>query len=265
MDFSKDLLAINKVVFKKSNKAYGSNLMLIPATWLYILIYSAISIILVTVFSLLGEAGGFLSGIAIWFLGCYILSDYFEHIASALVEQKFKMSNLRTGGMIHFRQVLTATAVPSILSSLLARLTGIGIPFSFIVLFLLLFAIPEIVYQKNIDGLGIFSYGYNFVKENWKHWVLVNFILGFIIMGFYILIRQTLIINIFNFVMKLLPWLNPNNAGDSMILYIIVIFFSASLLVVPIQYAMIYRGYLFKILSVSSKRKREYMRNIYGK
>jgi hypothetical protein len=37
-----------------------------------------------------------------------------------------------------------------------------------------------------------------------------------------------------------------------------------AVLSIPLTFFMIFKGYLFKILSVSSRRKRQYMRNIYG-
>ncbi len=265
MDFIKDLLAINKIVFKKTNIAFIKNLKLIPAAWLYIILYTAVSVILSIVANPLGEGGMFITSIVTWFLSCFILSDYFSHIEGALGEEKFRFSDMKTGGNVYFRQMLTMTAVPRIIVYLIVRLTGMYFLASLIVPFIIAFAILEVIYQKGIDGLGMFSYGIKFIQENWKHWLLVNLGLGTMVAGVFLLISKGLSGVFAGLSDQVAAAYLGGNLGDALIFQYLSLFVLASLLIIPVQYCMIYRGYIFKILSVSSRRKREYMRNIYGK
>ncbi len=265
MDFLKDISAINKIVFKKSNKTYIRNLKLIPAAWLYILMYTSVTVIMSVYVNPLGEAGQFITGIVTWFLSCFLLSDYFSHIESALSDEKFAFDDMKTGGQLYFRQMLTMTAVPRIIVYLIARLTGMVFLSGLIVPFILIFAIIEIVYQKHIDGLDMFSTGAKFLKENWKHWLLVNsLLLGFVLL--FLLVINTVFSGVFNSLNdQAIAAYMENKIGTFQIFITAKSLLTNSLLIIPVQYCIIYRGYIFKILSVSSRRKREYMRNIYGK
>lgn len=265
MDFFNDLYLINKVIFKKTNKAYVKNLMLIPATWLYLLVYSSVVIILTTLSMNLGEAGGFIVGLAVWLMGCFVISDYLEHINSSLVQKKFTMSKIKTGGMIHFNQALAATAIPNIIIFILARLTGFGIPYSVVLLVYIAFATPEVVYQKQVDRLDIFKYGYKFFKENWKHWSIVNISLIAVAVLIYNFVLRRVVVIIANPIINVIAQLDITYQYASLLVIIISSFFAIAMISIPLHYIMIYRGFLFKVLSVSSRRKREYMRNIYGK
>lgn len=265
MEFLNDLFLINKVIIKKANKAYVKNLMLIPATWLYLIVYSSITIILSALAMNIGEAGGFIVGLAVWMMGCFVLSDYLEHINSSLVNQKFEMGKIKTGGMIHFNQVLSATAIPNIVLFLIGMILRINISYTIVILVYICFAIPEVVYQRQLDRLDIFTYGYRFFKENWKHWLLVNSALAAIGIAIYYLVLSKIFLVISSPIITFISKLNISYAYKMSLITIVSVFAFLSLVSVVLQYIMIYRGFLFKVLSVSSLRKREYMRNIYGK
>lgn len=260
MNFFSDLKAINKVVFKKSNQAYFKNLLLIPMFGLYIIAYLLIFMLLGFTVGQLGNAGSFLTSMLTWFISCYMISDFMEHIDNALIGKKIRLRDIGKGYMHHFRPLLTATAVPRIILYLLTALTKLPIPSTLILLFYLVYAIPEIVYQKRVEHLEMFSYGHRFLKENWQHWLAVNLVLGTITWLFFDLIELVL-----NPVIGWIIGVFPSLIMNTFVISIIQMMFIGLLLGIPFMYYFIYRGFIFKILSVSSRRKREYMRNIYGK
>lgn len=260
MNFFTDFKAINKVVFKKTNQAYFKNLILIPLFALYIFAYVLVNIILIMTLGQLGRAGYFLASLMTWFISCFMLSDFLEHIDNSLIGRKVSFKDIGSNHMRHFRPLLTATAVPRIVVYLFSALTGIGVPSIIILLFYLVYAIPEVVYQKQVDHLDMFTYGHKFLLENWQQWGIINAVFGLIILGY-----QSLISLITNPVMNALVNALPNSTSLQIIVPYIYLLFVWIPLAIPFMYYTIYRGFIFKILSVSSRRKREYMRNIYGK
>lgn len=259
MNFFSDLKAINKVVLKKSNQAYIKNLILIPLFAFYIAAYSIAFIILVLTVGRLGAGGAFLASIITWFLSCYMISDFMEHIDNALIGRKIRMKDIGSSYMRYFRPLLTATAVPRIVVYLFSALTKINIPGELIILFYIVYAIPEIVYQKEVDRLDMFTYGHRFLKENWQHWAIINSVLGVVLLGAGYgvgFIVTPVLIAIGNIL--------PNADASRIVLLVLQQVMVWALLGIPYMYFFIYRGFIFKILSVSSRRKREYMRNIYG-
>lgn len=255
MSFFSDFTAINKIVFRKTNEAFTRNLLLIPMLGLYILVYTIVTIILGMTIGALGMAGSTLASIISWFFSCYMISDYLTHLEGAVSGFKFRLKEVGKNYMRFFIPLLAATAIPRIIIYLIARLSGLLIPFYWVVLFYLAYATAEVVYQKNLDRLEIFVYGHKFLLENWQHWLLINMVHGFVIVGFMKLVDMFIVLPLSNLMMNLPFFISLPVTG----------LVSATIIGIPALYYMIYRGFIFKILSVSSRRKREYMRNIYGK
>ena len=108
---------------------------------------------------------------------------------------------------------------------------------------ILLNALPETLYQKALEPVDSITYSFDFIKENWFNWFIPNAIFYVILY----LVTGQVITDIFathiNFrlsldMMDIIKYL----AGQ-------VIF----------SFIMIYRGYLYKILSTSTRRKRMFM------
>lgn len=253
MGFFSDLKAINKVVLKKSANTYVKGFALVPMLAIYILVYNvAITIIAMTI-GQLGAGGNFIAGISEWFIRCFIISDFMYFVDQLLMNRKINIRDIGKNYMMFFSPLLSATAIPSIILSLFMLLTRIPVSALIIYIFYIIYAIPEIVYQKRIDRLEIFVYGHNYLKENWKQWLIPNVVLTFIFVASYYLISRYIVFN-------LVVMFGSYNA----IFGLLLTFVTWIILAVPSVFCIIYRGYIFKILSVSSRRKREYMRNIYG-
>lgn len=254
MNFFTDFKAINKVVFKKTNGAYVKSLVLIPLLGVYVFVYFLVDVLLGFTLGSLGSVGSYTANIITWLFSACLISDYLNLLERAISGYKFSFSEVGKNYTRYFLQTLSAIAIPNIIVYLLWRLTGIQIPYFIILLFYSLYAIPEIVYQKHYDRLEIFAYGHNFFKENYKFWLLLNFILGLVIVGITILVSMTLGTLIMGLLVSLPIYIN----------LVIVPSVTMMIVAIPLVYCLLYRGYVFKILSVSSRRKREYMRNIYG-
>lgn len=254
MDFFTDFKAINKVVFKKTRESYVKNLLLIPMFGLYVAVYVVVLALLMMTLGQLGRAGEFLASMITWFFSCYLISDYLTHLQQAISGFKFKFKDVGKSYMTYFMPLLTATAVPRIVVFLFTTLTRIYVPYYWIILFYIVYATFEIIYQKNIDHLEMFAYGHQFLKENWLHWLIINAIHGMGIALFVFLISSFVI-----------GPLAVSLAALPMLLSTALTALTFAILIgIPLLFYFIYRGYIFKILSVSSRRKREYMRNIYG-
>lgn len=258
MGFFGDFKAINKVVAKKSLSSYIHNLLLIPALALYVLAMQIFNVIVGISIGALGSPGQFIAGLMSWMFSCFVMSDYLSHIDDVIVSRKFRLNQIGKHYMAYFLPLLAATAIPNIIIYVFYRLTGIGISSMLVMVVYALLATPEVVYQKEIDRLDIFIYGFNYLKENWQQWIPLNVIFGTLILVFY-----TVTMNHVGWPLINQLWLKTHISMTYLNVLVYVV--TWLILGVPFVLVMIYRGYLFKILSVSSRRKREYMRNIYGK
>lgn len=103
-------------------------------------------------------------------------------------------------------------------------------------LFLLLNAVPEIIYQGRVSGLELIGASYNFIVENWIEWLVPNLILfaaGYVFLGF----LESLLFG--------LP-------------AIVQLFASAFIIGLLLAYFMTFRGFLFNQLHGTTRRTRIY-------
>jgi hypothetical protein len=103
-------------------------------------------------------------------------------------------------------------------------------------LFLLLNAVPEMIYQGRVSGLELIGASYNFIVENWIEWLLPNLIL---FVGGY------LFLDFFTSLLFGLP-------------VFVQLFASAFMLGLLLAYFMTFRGFLFSQLHGTTRRARIY-------
>jgi hypothetical protein len=256
MSLYNDFKEIYSVVFKKTISSYIRYLILIPLLIIYAGAYELFSVLLGLTLGTLGAGGGFLSNIITWFVMSFIVSDFLSHIDAVIYNKKIKLSSIGKNSMTYFSGVLSATAIPNIVIYIISMLIRIVIHPYFLFLFYFIYAVPEVIYQKHKDRMDIFTYGHEFLKENWRLWLLPNIIFAFALLGIETFFYNELIYpRLFN---MLISGVNIN------IIRFAAMVMNWVVLSIPLIFFMIFKGYLFKILSVSSRRKREYMRNIYG-
>ena len=103
-------------------------------------------------------------------------------------------------------------------------------------LYVLLNAVPELIYQSRVSGLELIGASYNFIVENWLEWLIPNIILA---IGGYFLMQ------FFGGMTLLLPdWLQ--SFLDSLVFGLFLVWF------------MTFRGFLFPQLYGSTRRNRIY-------
>lgn len=103
-------------------------------------------------------------------------------------------------------------------------------------LFLLLNAVPEMIYQGRVSGLELIGASYNFIVENWIEWLVPNLILfaaGYLFLDFF----DSLLFGLPTFVR---------------------LFVSAFMIGLLLAYFMTFRGFLFSQLHGTTRRTRIY-------
>ena len=105
-----------------------------------------------------------------------------------------------------------------------------------ITLYIILNAVPELIYQSQASGLELLTASYTFIIENWPEWFTPNLVIT--VVGI-ILMRV----------------LGPLVSG---LPYAIQIFLMTSVLGLFLTYLMIFRGILFSELDGSNRRSRVY-------
>lgn len=106
-------------------------------------------------------------------------------------------------------------------------------------LYILLNAVPELIYQSRATGLELLSGSYNFVVENWVEWLIPNIVLA--LAGYWLL-------DVFASLIYGLP-------------LFVQLFVHAFALGLCLTYFMTFRGFLFAELHGTTQRSRLYRYN----
>lgn len=252
MDIIEDIIQTNKGIFIKSYKGVVKN-------WKIFLIGIAYVIFTMLALRIIAYAWIF-SGILIALLESLIISNYLYLIENIVSYDRFTIDDFKNGFTVYLRKIYSIVIIFWFVNFgvnlFLAPLFYIKIgPVSFwfliqVIVFIFLNPLPETIYQKHYDGLNSITYSFEFIKENWIEWFIPNGIILVVLYLVYTLVNKFVLINtggnINPFILRSLR----------LIVYSVFyqIFFS---------YIMIYRGYLFDILSTTTRRKRYFMRNIY--
>jgi len=125
-----------------------------------------------------------------------------------------------------------------VLESALAGQPNGGLIFLLIklALYVLLNAVPELIYQTRITGIELISASYNFIVENWIEWLIPNLVLA---LGGYFLLQLV----------------SPLLFGLPGFVQLFLYSFIAGLL---LTYVMTFRGFLFAELHGTTRRSRIY-------
>lgn len=106
-------------------------------------------------------------------------------------------------------------------------------------LYILLNAVPELIYQSRTSGLELIGASYNFIVENWLEWLIPNLL--FAVAGYFLLDRfQSLIFTLPAY---------------------LELFLTALFLGLGLAYLMTFRGFLFAELYGTTRRSRMYRYN----
>ncbi|GAB6087026.1 hypothetical protein [Alkaliphilus crotonatoxidans] len=247
MDVLKDLFYSNQEVLKNTLKSLKKNWMIIFTGFFYmtatLLLYSIIPLF------------GLLAGIVMIIATSALISNYLYLLNCIIRRDRITIQDFKDGFTIYLRKVwgiLFVSYVANLAYSLLAmpflsRLIGsFAAQWAFTFLILVFFnPLPEVVYQKYYQPWDSITYTFENVRENWLEWFLPNIIL----LGVLYLLTGQQLTGIFNY------YILPTRGLFSplgIILYLLGQLWFA--------FMMIYRGYLFDLLSTSNRRKRLFMR-----
>ena len=250
MSVIQDIMVTNKAVIKKSTRAIQNNTGL--------LIVGAVYMIALLIVAQLAAGVGIFGGLVMTLFQSAVFSNYLFLMNRIIRVGKFTQDDFRLGFKVYFRKiwiVLLIFMVAEFALVTIAQPFGMFIPaFGLIILiakviaFVVLNPLPETLYQKHLAEVESFSYAFSFIRENWIDWFIPNVILGGACYGLYLGINL-----VFATALRGLPFAVQTS------LSIVVI----SILVQAILgYMMVYRGFLFEMLSTTTRRKRLFMRHI---
>ena len=243
MEILKDLLLTNRSILKKTVSAYKNNVLI----FLLAIPYMALTILAGTIASMLG----FLGGILIFVVEAAIISDYLHIIHQVITRRRFDMEDFKDGFTVHFRKVYMALFVLWVANyglNLLVSpvLSALGLDFVLAAVYffalVILNPLPEMIYQKYYSEPETFMKTIEFTRENAVTWLVPNVLILLVLWGVKILVDSMLL----SFG---LGWLN--------------VIVTSVVLAGLISFGMIYRGYLFDVLSKTTRRKRLFTETMY--
>lgn len=247
LDILKDILYTNKKVSKNAIDSLYKN-------WLIIftgLFYSLSTIIL---YMLLPHFW-ILAGLVLVIFTSALISNYLYLIDCIISRNKFDLQDFKEGFGVYLRKVWGISFIGWVASLIVNTFAmpifsrsyypmGLGIILNFLAI-ILLNALPEVIYQKNYNPWESITYTIEFIKDNWIEWFIPNIILA----GILYLFTGKFLNGVFNYYIPFKFALAPSK--------VLILYFIGQIV---FSFMMIYRGYLFEILSTSNRRKRLFMR-----
>ncbi len=247
MSVVQDLLITNKRVFSKTVPALKNNPMLLVVGIPYGVVF--------ILGMLIAGMTGFFGGIIMIIVQSAITSDYLTLINRIIHGKNVTMHDIKTGYKTYLSSVWSLLflmyfinfALSLFLGPLNAITGGVLFLATNLAMYIIFSAMPEVIYQKYLDRGDMVVYGVNFVKENAIQWLVPNLILLGVVYSVYQ--------GIFSLLAPILGFGTTGFALKSVLAIIVTQGLFA--------FMMLYRGFLFEILSSSTMRKRMFMRHMY--
>lgn len=247
MSIAKDLWYSNLKVFRKTVDVLRKNRLLFSVGIPYMLILFIAEQIAV--------ASGIFAGLIMLLIQSAVISDYLHLINRIIRYGEFGINDFKSGFRVYFRKVY--------ISLLMIRIVYLGIDVFFdmfgmlrfylylllsVGLFIFLNPLLEVIYLKHLSEWDGFKYSSGFIKDNWLDWFLPNSLLFVVLYAIYrligiIVLRLPIMMKSYNIVL----------AG----------FLFALTAPVIVGFGMVYRGYLFDLLSKTTRRKRLFTRHLH--
>ena len=227
-------LWIYRTALSRSLERLGVNWAIVFAP----LAYGAILAIAAVVFSFLGFVGRMI--VTVVAAACASSGLYL--IDNIVRGGKVVLNDFTKGFSVYLWEILAIAFIlwlPMTLLSRVAYLTSEGpliLLLVQLILYVVLNAVPELIYQSRVSGLALLSASYEFIVENWLEWLLPNLL---IVAAAY--------------------WVKDGLMG----LVVYLPFYLWSFLIpfafgLFLIFLMIFRGFLFSELSGTTRRSRAY-------
>ncbi|MBK5251797.1 MAG: hypothetical protein JJE29_04095 [Peptostreptococcaceae bacterium] len=249
MQILNDIYYTNREVLKKTIKA-------ITANWKIFLVGMAYFIFSLLIWQIAARAW-ILSGLIIAVFQSAVISDFLYLMEQIIKKGKFTMNDFKEGFKVYIWKAYSVLIlfwfVRYGLSLFLGRVLsasigGISLWFVIeIVIFMALNPLPEVMYQKYNQGFDMISGAFDFIKENWIEWFVPNVLIAIVLYWMFGLAMKPF---------SAVSGIFISGAGTVMLI--------AVLITLPLVFSffMIYRGFLFRILDRSTRRKRLYQYKI---
>lgn len=243
MNLFKDLLQTNQKVFMKTWKSFSKNYLLFLLGIVYMAILFAGSIG--------ASIFGPLASLIIYLIMAAVISDYLYIINQVIHNRQFDLDDFKNGFKFYLRKVYAFLFLVWVIQMgvdvLLAPMIPLfrepfmmtSINWFMIILFN---AVPETIYQKYFSEGDTVIFATQFIKENALEWFAPNIL----VIGLLYLINSQFTV--------LLAKMNFSLLGT-----LVSIILTSGIA----GFAMIYRGYLYELLTTTTRRKRMFMNNMY--
>lgn len=246
MDYIKDIVYVNKESFVKT---IGS----LKKSWPIFfvgLVYGALSIAIMGILSIfLRGPVGILSGIITALIVSSLYSNYLYLLTNVIKFGRVDFDDFKNGFTYYLRKIYSILFIfyfaQLILSFVINILGSMGATFTSLVslaAFILLNALPETIYQKYYGPVDSISYSFSFLTENALNWIIPNLVF----IGLLYPQLSNMVSLLLRMTLRTIPGVTQ-----------IIVFLIGQIV---FNFAMVYRGHLFNLLSNSTKRKREYMK-----
>jgi hypothetical protein len=245
-----DLFYTNKKVFKKTFKSL--------IKYQELLVIGIPYLILGMIAMRFSYSLTFFAGLIIFAALSAIISDYLFVIENIVKYDRFNWNIFKHGFKVYFRKIFALLFVYYIVDYgiklfilPLARFIPGGYLISFllpIILLIVLNVMPETIYYKSYDEIDSIKYSLAFLKHNIISWLVPNGMMGVLLFGLYHLIFRLVSIATSSF---------SYAVGLTIDLLVVAIFLQAF-----VGFAFVYRGYLYKLLDSTTRKKRIFSRYI---
>lgn len=247
MEFLNDFKYVNNQAIKKTFESIKNNYLIIFTG----VVYSIINIVVVSIMSMLFRGpASIITGFVTYFIQAAILSNYLYLLFNIINYKRFNFNDFKNGFTAFLWKVYGVMFIlylGELLLSLLGNLLGpAAYMLNMLIMFLALLvfnALPETIYLKSYSPSETIMYSMDFIKENWLNWFLPNIIF----IGLIFIITGDIMIGFFN---------TNISFGFNFSTRFLITYFVGQLI---FSFMMIYRGFLYKILSTSTRRKRMFM------
>jgi hypothetical protein len=232
MEAVKATLWIYRAAFYRSAELVAANAGIILAP----LVYSVVISIAAILFSPLAFVGGLL----VTAVTAACMSSGLHLIENVVRVGKVDLKDFINGFSTYLWEILGIAFILWIPMTLLSRVAYSGPegPMILLIVQLLLYvilnAVPELIYQSRVSGVALLSASYHFIVENWIEWFVPNVV---------ITVVAYLLLDLLRGVAAQLP-------------FFLQLFFIASAFGLLLTFLMIFRGILFSELNGTTRRSR---------
>lgn len=236
MSIIRDIIEVNREVGKKTLYAVSKSPLLILVT-------AGVLVVNVMIAYVAGLFG-FLAGLFLLLADGAILGVYLYTLEQVVRYKRLTTTDVKNGLSVYFRRTVIVIMIVNLgmyaLSVLADVLGGIGLPLILagtLAAFVFLNPLPEMIYLRHYTEGESITKSFEFIVENWLDWFVPLTPMMILAFGGGFLGNM---------------WLPGVGMASGILLQAVVL-----------PFLMVYRGYLFDLLSKSSRRKRQFRRNLH--